>query len=169
MKIQTYVLKEGRERDTIGETFEVNTWDFNWYIGENRIGVTNNPSTEGESFMRGFLVRKDSITIVPSKKKPKIQRESESYGRMSGRSAGIKEVYDLIELIQGQEVTHAYQATDEEGYGRILTFSPMAPSKAYKKRIILPVDFDFEAAKEEEELERLIKGIDKKRNRVLKR
>ena len=54
---------------------------------------------------------------------------------MIGITAGIKEVYDLIKLMQKQKTTHAFVTSEyEDGRDcRILTFSPTPPPKELYK------------------------------------
>ena len=145
MEIQTYLLRESKTMDSFGEYFNVNSWDFEWYLGEERIGITNNPSTEAESFMKGFLVREDKLIITPSDKRPMIQRKSDSYGRMRGNDGGLKEISDLVDLIFSQEKTHVFQTLDKKRHDKILTFSPTAPNEEnYEPKIVIPIIVDVD-------------------------
>jgi len=127
MELKRYLLKDREKGDYFGEYNKISTWDYNWFFGKDKIGVTGNASTEAECFIGGFLVReKDALDIEPSQVQPIIRRTSDPIGRMSG----TEEVYNLIQLIQGQEVTHSYLSSPHEN-GKapfILTFSKNAPS-----------------------------------------
>jgi len=167
MEIQRHLQIKPDRGDYFGEYFTDHTWDFDWYFGENRIGVTNNPSTEAECFIGGFLVRDDNLIITPSKRSPKIVRASDSYGRMRGGDAGKRNVYDLIELIIGQETTHAFiTSAGEEGNNRsVLTFSQITPPRElYKLGKTMPVEIDHHALEFErrmgERLERLARYVE---------
>lgn len=152
MQIQRYLLKNKEQADYFGEHFRESSWDFEWFIGLNKIGIVGNPSTEAECFMAGFLVGDERLLITPSKESPKIKRGDIPYARMSGHDSDIRNVYDLIELIQSQETTHAYIASDNpEKYGeRILAFSTTAPSKErYQIGKVMPVVIDEEALRDE--------------------
>lgn len=148
MQLQRYLLKNKKKGVPFGEHFKENTWDYEWYMGENIIGIKNNPSTEAEAFMSEFLIREDKLIITPSKMLPVIARRSDSIGAMSGEDSGIKEVRDLLTLIQLQETTHVYQSSEyEDGRNpRILTFSQRTPPKElfnYSK--IMPIKIKPEA------------------------
>lgn len=146
MKLQRYLRKSDKAM-YFGDCFVKHTYDFEWYITENknRIGIENNPSTEAESFVRGFLVRDDVLLITPSRVHPKIKRKSDSYGRMNEFESGIEEVYSLIELLQSQEKTYAFITSDQEDgtNSNILTFSLSAPpSDLYSMGKIMPIEIE---------------------------
>jgi len=151
-------------------------YDFDWYLDyylrPTKIGAKANPSTEAECFYQGFLVRDDSLLIVPLKDQPKIQRRSDSLGVMRGHDAGIPEIYSLIQLLQSQEVTHAYltsKSTDGQ-YPNILTFSAQAPSsELYTPGKILPVSIDTVALEEYDRTNKMIEELDIVTRRVLTR
>ncbi|MBW2998442.1 hypothetical protein KY321_02785 [Candidatus Woesearchaeota archaeon] len=129
-----------------GENFQINTWDFDWYMAEDKIGVRAKSSTEAEHFISGFLVRDDELIITDSEKYPKIVRASDNFARMSGRDSGPKEISDLIALIKTQETTHVYMSQRN-----ILTFAYDAPSgELYDLGKVMPVileDDYYEALK----------------------
>jgi len=158
MQIQRYVHKDKAKVDTFGEHYVEHRWDFDWYIGDNKIGVSGNPSKEAESFIGGILVADDELIITPSQKRPSIQRANRSYGVMRGNDGGLEEIGELVKLIQGNDVTHMYVSSARpEGYAGILTFSPTEPSKElYEKGKILPVTIDEDAVKQELELEQML-------------
>ena len=138
MNIQRY-LRKGEKTIDFGEYFIVNRWDFDWYMGENKIGISSNPSTEAEHFMQGFFVRDDELIIRPSEF-PCISRTSDKFATMRGKSSGIREINNLIELIQRQETTHAFIASKDGGYTGICTFSPIEPpSELYELGKVMPV------------------------------
>ncbi len=156
MQLQRYLLKRNWLGIYFGEHFREHSWDYEWFIGENRIGVTNNPSTEAECFIDSFLVRDDELIMIPSQISPRIERKSDQFGVMSGRSSGIKEVYDLIQLIRGQDTTHVCLTYEnpEGGFPRILTFSTTAPpDRFYVSGKIMSVRIDEEALRLRGELE----------------
>ncbi|MBI2581598.1 hypothetical protein HYV87_00530 [Candidatus Woesearchaeota archaeon] len=143
MHLQRYLLSDRGRGVYFGEHSREHHWDFDWYKSTDKIGITNNPSTEAEHFISGFLVREDALLIVPSPDYPKIKRKSDSFGLMVGDKTVSKNIYELIQLIQGQEITHAYQASIQEdgSYPRILTFSPAAPpAELYVARKIMPIE-----------------------------
>ena len=145
MQLQRYLSKHDRVI-YFGKHSIVNTWDFKWYIRKNQIGIAPNPSTEAESFISGFLVKDDKLIITPSQESPIIERKSDQFGTMYGRRSGTKEVYDLIKLIQRQETTHVFIASEykDRSYGEILTFSPEAPpNKLYKPGKIMLIENRF--------------------------
>jgi hypothetical protein len=165
MQIQRYLTKDKAKTEAFGEYFKENRWDFNWYIGDKKIGVTGNPSSEAECFMGGILVTDDELIITPSQKRPRIHRANRSYGVMRGTDGGLEEIGELVELIRRAEVTHMYlSSVKPEGYGEILTFSPTEPSKEfYKKGKMLPVSIDEDEVMEELELEQMLARIKRHR------
>ena len=158
MQIQRYLAIDKTRVDWFGEHYERHKWDFDWYIGDNKLGIIGNPSTEAEFFIGGILVADDSLIITPSQKNPRIQRANERLAVMRGEEGGIEEIYELIKLIQGKDVTHLYlSSSNPEDDSRILTFSPIEPSKAlYKKGKILSVKINEDALKREAELEQIL-------------
>ncbi len=130
-----------------GDCQRKHTYDFEWYLGKN-IGVKNNPSTEAESFVRGFLVRDDKLIITNSKKYPKIARESDkTFGRMYGTDSGLEEISKLIKLLTTQKTSYAFISSEHEDgmCGSILTFSLSAPpSELYNSGKIMPVEIYME-------------------------
>ena len=165
MQIQRYLTKDKAKVEAFGEHRKEHRWDFDWYIGDTKIGVTGNPSTEAECFIGGILVADDELIITPSQKRPRIQRASESYAVMRGNDGGLEEIGELVKLIQGNDVTHMYLSSDRpEGYPRILTFSPTEPSKElYEKGKILPVRIDEDAVKQELKLEQMLARMNQSR------
>ena len=158
MRIQRYLTIDWAEVEIFGEHYKECRWDFDWYIGDNKIGVTGNFSIESEDFISGILVEDDELIITPSQKIPSIKRVGESYAVIGGNDGGLEEVGELIKLIQGNDVTHMYLSSGKpKGRAKILTFSPTEPSKElYKKGKILPVSINEDAVKQELELEQML-------------
>ena len=165
MQIQRYLTKDKAKVEAFGEHYKEHRLDFDWYIGDKKIGVTGNPSTEAECFIGGILVADDELIITPSQKRPKIQRASKSYAVMRGNDGCLEEIGELVKLIQNNDLTHMYISSEKpEGYAGILTFSPTEPSKElYEKGKILPVRIDENAIKQELELEQMLTRMNQSR------
>lgn len=161
MQIQRYIPKDETKVETFGEHYKEHRWDFDWYIGDKKIGITGNPTTESQRFIGGILVADDELIITPSQRIPKIQRASEFYAVMRGNDGGLEEIGELVKLIQSNDITHMYLSSDRpEGYAEILTFSPTEPSKElYEKGNILPIKIDEDAARQELKLEQRLTRI----------
>ena len=108
MQIQRHLLKDGEAMTPFGEHTYQHRPNFNWYIGDEKIGITGNPSTETQMFLGGILVQDGVLLITPHPKYPSIKREGISYATMGGTGAGVEETNQLISLIQDAEVTHMY-------------------------------------------------------------
>jgi hypothetical protein len=157
MYIQRYLAKDKAKVEAFGEHYNLYRWDFDWYIGEKKIGVIGNASAEAECFIDRILVADDKLIITPSQKRPIIERASESHAVMRGHDGGLEEIGKLLNLIQSNKVIHMYLSSSiPEGYDRILTFSPTKPSKElYEKGKILPVRINKDAVRRELELEQM--------------
>lgn len=132
MKIQRYLTKERENRDLFGEhEGRVSHWDFDWYLGKDKIGIEGNPSSEAESFIGGILVTDDSLIISTDEKNPYIGKVEDSTGVIcSHDSPDPKERLKLAKMLAENETIHLYVSNlDENGYESVLTFSKEAPSK----------------------------------------
>src|SRR3989338_8048708 len=133
MRIQRYSTKDEGYVDPFGTIKStIYNRDFEWYMGENNIGITPNPSIAAESFFKGILVDEDELIISPSETHTQILRKTKMpWGVIGGRdSSNPMERLMLVRLIMENEVTHLYDSSESPGgYGRILTFSPTSPSK----------------------------------------
>lgn len=158
MHIQRYLAKDKAKVEAFGEHYKQYRLDFEWYIGDKKIGVIGQPSAEAECFLGGILDADDKLIITPSQKRPIIERASESHAVMRGYDGGLEEIGKLVTLIQGNKVTYMYLSSDLPGsYDRILTFSLTEPSKElYEKGKILPVRIDKDAVRRELELEQML-------------
>lgn len=142
MQLQRYLQKEQDKGIYFGDHFRADTWHYKWYMSENSIGVEVNSSEKAEHFIDEFLTKEDKLIIKPSMSRPKIVRDCDLIGIMSGRGAGIREVGDLIELIQGQNITHVYFSSIYKNGSNptILTFSSRGPpNEFYNTCRIMPV------------------------------
>jgi len=142
MQLQRYFRINRAQGEFFGDHTKSNTWDFTWYLGHDRIGIENEPSTEAESFIGGLLAQDDRLIITPSAERPRIQREKVVYGTMRGPEGGIEEISALIKLLQEHETIHAF-TTSKRHDGRwpsILTFSVKEPATGlYTLGKIMPV------------------------------
>ena len=96
-------------------------------------------------FPNDFITRDDTLILIPATDLvyPQIRLRSDpNYGI---GHAGIREIKDMIELIQLQDITHVFYSSDYENGRRpeILTFSLQVPPKEfYKLGAIMPVEID---------------------------
>ena len=143
MEIQRWIHKDHENVDFFGKHYTDRHWDFQWYVGENNIGISGQASTEGERFPTGILVAEDTLLITQNQSRPQIKRTEVSHGTIYGpHDNSITETNALIKLLMETETTHMYVTSrfpDKEA--RILAFSPYSPSKElYDKGKILPIN-----------------------------
>lgn len=157
MHIQRHLLKD-EQGEYFGDHFRIRRYDYEWFMGEDRIGVESNFTSESQAFIAGFIVADDKLIIIPSKKSPSIVRYESLMGRMRGDDSGKREIWDLIELITAQEETHAFVTSKHrDGHrGGVLTFSPIPPPDGlYKPGGVMPVVIDEDALELERQLEQM--------------
>jgi hypothetical protein len=126
----------------------VTGYDFHFWVRGSRIGVSPRPSSEAESFVMGFLVQPDSLSVI--RVAPGLFRDEPSYAALKDRSRS-PEAIDVIEKLIGMfhdnEVVHAYNSLAEDlrdgwkaiGETTVLTFSHEAPpNKMYRRHSPMP-------------------------------
>lgn len=73
--IQRYLSRDKISFEDFGDHYRQPRWDFNWYIGDEKIGVAGNPSTEAECFLRRILVDEDKLIITPNQIAPEYKEQ----------------------------------------------------------------------------------------------
>lgn len=162
MQIQRYLLKNKELADYFGKiTSEIHNYDFDWYFGDNKIGIIPNESGESSYFYDGILVVDDALIIYPSEAHPRIGREIAKIGSINKHdSPSPDERSQLIQMIMSHDLIHLYISADRPDgivkYGGILTFSPIKPSELYTPGKILPVKTDKDIQSElEQKIQRM--------------
>lgn len=139
MLIQRYKPYNDAVLERFGEHTKKNSWDFTWYIGKDKIGITSNQSTEANMFMQGLLRSHDELLLQPTHNT--ISRGDSSFARMATLTSG-DEVKDLIDLIRKNSTVHMYVASldldlDRILVDKVLVFSPFAPLSQFYAQITI--------------------------------
>jgi len=134
MELQRYLQRNEDIGAYFGRNSPFHTWDFDYYIDENRggiadtIGLTSNQSTNANSFISGILHGIDRLIVrLPY---PGMWLERASAAVICPRDNGDEEyIGKLAELIQSQDVTHVYASSlNADGeLPNVLTFSYYPP------------------------------------------
>tara|TARA_Y100000310_G_scaffold345268_1_gene463258 strand:+ start:18193 stop:18741 length:549 start_codon:yes stop_codon:yes gene_type:complete len=167
MEIQTYAPRGNEVLVFSGDVEVSRQYHFTWYFGGKNIGLEGNFSAEAEVFMSGLARGDKALLVTPHEERPRIILEDVSYGIMAGREAGIGEVQRLIAMLQGNDVTHVYNAVMQGEVHNVLgptygmvTFAPEAPpEEVYEAGKIIPVRLDesnLESIARNEELQQEI-------------
>ena len=158
MNIQCTSIQRCREKYRVrlqefGPYEEAIGHHFIWLLGEGKVGMSQLPSTQAESFYGGFVVADDTLVVKPSDKRPYIRRKNKAHTTLGGSEE--RGVRHFIGLLEANDTLHAYLSK-----GEILTFSSSEPdSKWYEKAKPMPVEIDEEAVRQEGELRELLEKM----------
>ncbi|MBI1970521.1 hypothetical protein HYS47_02140 [Candidatus Woesearchaeota archaeon] len=134
MHIKRYLAWGGGEPFGIGEVQDSQL--FTWYLRGGRVGVyTKIISGEKAGFTYGFLTWGDELIVKPNDNSPLLWRACYPDGVLSAKKHGEQPVRNLVQLLQGLEVVHAFETCPSDGgVANVLTFSSMPPTRdTYRK------------------------------------
>jgi len=143
MHIQRYLLRDNNLGAYFGDHVVKNSWDFDWHIGKQLLGITGNTPADSEQFIAGFLTMDDELTISTTS----VRRKVNGY-EMVGQRESFEQVGFLIDMLRKNPVVSAYSSSRRQDgkLPTILTFSSVEPSRElYIPGKIMPVTSESRA------------------------
>jgi len=149
--LKRYLPKSQNDIVSFGEGTKIHTWDFDWYFGENKIGLGGQNSCESESFLGGILAEnEDALLVISAYENTSFsvrRRIRESTARIDGNNAraGQEQTKALVDLIKSSNTIHAYFASKPKNDGTLLVFSTQPPPlELYDEQKPIPIYFRSE-------------------------
>ena len=130
MKLNRYILLDESRAMPFGKHIRNQTYDFDYYVGNKRLGISSNYSTEADNFLSEFFYNDQKLIVSQSSHNPRLRLETSSIPQMFVRDGrDRKEIVRLVDLLLNSEEVHAFVTTEKTSpdYPTILTFSQKMP------------------------------------------